>query len=76
MKANIATIIANTIIESKDAAIALGKDDSLLKSFDANHTGIEIIIQAIRKPIITPTISGICIVFSLTIITFNIILST
>jgi hypothetical protein len=38
--------------------MALGNEDSLLKSLEANQTGIEAIIHATRKPIITPIMDG------------------
>ena len=58
IKTKIKTITANTIIESSVAAMALGNEDSLLKSLEANQTGIEAIIHATRKPIITSIIDG------------------
>lgn len=60
---NIATIISNTMIASSDAAIALRKDDLLLKTLAANQTGIDTIIHAARKPIIKSIIS-IVVIFS------------
>lgn len=67
IKANNAIIIINTIIETRVAAIAFGNEDSLLKTFDASQTGIEIIIHDMINPIITPIIGEICILTTFTI---------
>ncbi len=61
MNANIAIIIAKTMIDNNEAAIALGNEDSWLNTFDASQTGIEIIIQDIIKPIIAYAIVGTAI---------------